>query len=165
MTPDSKEVARASIHLSICLQQAHDLGVVWARGMIGKTEAKEGVRTVIGRITQKAQQIVAHFLDTIGSWFAADPDDEDIASEFDPFVENIADETAQYEVVAAMEQAVLDTWQDAKIPQVVWIAMPDACPTCQTNEEQGAIVLGDIFSSGDAAPPGHPRCRCVLGVP
>jgi len=33
---------------------------------------------------------------------------------------------------------------------------------CQPNEDDGALVLEDDFSSGDDAPPGHPRCRCTL---
>lgn len=33
---------------------------------------------------------------------------------------------------------------------------------CMSNEEDGTIPIGETFSSGDAAPPAHPNCRCVV---
>lgn len=33
---------------------------------------------------------------------------------------------------------------------------------CQPNQDQGPIDTDESFDSGDDAPPGHPRCRCVL---
>lgn len=34
------------------------------------------------------------------------------------------------------------------------------CDECQQNNEQGEIPFGDLFASGQAAPPAHPNCRC-----
>lgn len=33
---------------------------------------------------------------------------------------------------------------------------------CQANEAQGPIPVGESFTSGAAAPPQHPRCRCSV---
>jgi hypothetical protein len=33
---------------------------------------------------------------------------------------------------------------------------------CAPNEDDGPLELEDEFTSGDDAPPGHPRCRCTL---
>lgn len=38
----------------------------------------------------------------------------------------------------------------------------EVCDECQDNADEGEIDLDDDFPSGDDAPPGHPRCECVL---
>jgi hypothetical protein len=38
----------------------------------------------------------------------------------------------------------------------------DPCEDCQQNENDGAIDLDDVFSSGASAPPQHPRCECSI---
>ena len=38
----------------------------------------------------------------------------------------------------------------------------DPCTLCADNEAEGPIPVGEIFPSGDYAPPGHPECQCYL---
>jgi hypothetical protein len=33
---------------------------------------------------------------------------------------------------------------------------------CLANEAAGVVPIGELYPSGDAAPPGHPNCRCCL---
>lgn len=33
---------------------------------------------------------------------------------------------------------------------------------CETNQDEGAIGIDELFSSGDDMPPAHPGCRCEL---
>jgi SPP1 gp7 family putative phage head morphogenesis protein len=33
---------------------------------------------------------------------------------------------------------------------------------CQANADAGVVMLGDLYPSGDTAPPAHPNCRCCL---
>lgn len=33
---------------------------------------------------------------------------------------------------------------------------------CQGNADAGVVPLGDMYPSGDTAPPGHPNCRCCV---
>jgi hypothetical protein len=38
----------------------------------------------------------------------------------------------------------------------------DPCDDCEANIEDGVIGLDEDFSSGDPAPPAHPRCKCSI---
>jgi SPP1 gp7 family putative phage head morphogenesis protein len=33
---------------------------------------------------------------------------------------------------------------------------------CQANADAGVVALGDLYPSGDSAPPAHPNCRCSV---
>jgi Phage Mu protein F like protein len=43
-----------------------------------------------------------------------------------------------------------------------WLPDADACPICLDNADDGDIALDEQFSSGDDAPPAHPRCECSI---
>lgn len=47
---------------------------------------------------------------------------------------------------------------------VTWVVedLDGPCPDCDDNALAGAIPLGELFPTGQAAPPAHPGCRCVL---
>ena len=47
---------------------------------------------------------------------------------------------------------------------VTWVVedVDGPCPDCDDNALAGAISLGELFPTGQAAPPAHPGCRCVL---
>jgi 2'-5' RNA ligase len=71
------------------------------------------------------------------------------------------------EVVRAWWSAVLAVWKMLGIAYKGWQTRNDGkvCKACKTNQDQGFIPLGAVFSSGDAAPGAHPRCRCKLITP
>lgn len=73
-----------------------------------------------------------------------------------------AEMVAHTEINRAMSQASLDQYRQAKLTQKVWLTADNPCPTCEANEDQGAIGLEDDFDSGDSAPPAHPNCLCAL---
>jgi hypothetical protein len=36
------------------------------------------------------------------------------------------------------------------------------CPDCDDNALAGSVPAGEAFPTGDAAPPAHPGCRCLV---
>ena len=68
---------------------------------------------------------------------------------------------ATTEMNASMSAASLNTYDEYGVAQKEWLSL-DACDLCQANDDDGPIPLGDEFSSGDMAPPGHPNCRCSI---
>lgn len=60
----------------------------------------------------------------------------------------------------AMSIATIETYQDAGLEKVEWIAA-DPCDICAPNEGQ-VVNVGEAFDSGDTEPPVHPNCRCAL---
>lgn len=73
-----------------------------------------------------------------------------------------ADTVAITEIARAVSAASMDTYRANGIEMVSWLTAEDGrvCPSCDENEDVGAIPIGDAFPSGDSAPPGHGRCRC-----
>lgn len=68
---------------------------------------------------------------------------------------------AQTEMANAMSQAALRKMERLEVEYKRWILSDDPCPICEDNADE-VIPLGDLFSSGDEAPPAHPRCRCAV---
>jgi hypothetical protein len=54
----------------------------------------------------------------------------------------------------------IQTYKEAGLAKMEW-AVSDPCDVCAKNDGQ-VIVIGQTFASGDAQPPAHPHCRCVL---
>lgn len=68
-------------------------------------------------------------------------------------------ETMRTDVMANFQTYLYSGQVDRK----EWLLASDEnCPICIKNALVGAIGLNDLFPSGDAAPPAHPRCRCDL---
>lgn len=59
---------------------------------------------------------------------------------------------AQYKASGLVFGTKWSTAEDEKVDQ----------PICQLNADAGIIPLGEIYPSGDEAPPAHPNCRCTL---
>lgn len=72
--------------------------------------------------------------------------------------------TAWTETNRAMSAAAVAQYGDMGLEASQWQTAYDqrVCRRCQRNEQAGAVPLGEEFPSGDAHPPGHPRCRCAL---
>ena len=60
----------------------------------------------------------------------------------------------------AMSFATIQRYQIAGLQKMEW-AVSDPCDICAKNDGQ-VIQIGQTFASGDAQPPAHPHCRCVL---
>lgn len=71
---------------------------------------------------------------------------------------------AQTETNYADNTITFDAFEKAGVKSKAWITGKDdkCCEICQANEDQGVIDINDTFSSGDAYPPSHPRCRCTI---
>ena len=60
----------------------------------------------------------------------------------------------------AMSFGSIQNYKEAGLQKMEW-AVSDPCDVCAKNDGQ-VIVIGQTFASGDAQPPAHPHCRCVL---
>jgi SPP1 gp7 family putative phage head morphogenesis protein len=60
----------------------------------------------------------------------------------------------------AMSFSTIERYKDAGLAKMEW-AVSDPCDICAKNDGQ-VITIGQTFASGDAQPPAHPHCRCVL---
>ena len=70
---------------------------------------------------------------------------------------------AATEMNAAMSEAALQKMTRIGIQYKQWITDPaNCCDECAANEDDGPIPVDEDFSSGDARPPVHPRCRCAI---
>jgi hypothetical protein len=78
-----------------------------------------------------------------------------------------ADLISVTEVLRAWNAAVLAVWKVLGVAYKGWLTRNDSrvCQRCLANQAQGFIPLGALFSSGDAQPGAHPKCRCKLIQP
>jgi SPP1 gp7 family putative phage head morphogenesis protein len=60
----------------------------------------------------------------------------------------------------AMSFSTIERYKEAGLAKMEW-AVSDPCDICAKNDGQ-VIQIGQTFASGDAQPPAHPHCRCVL---
>lgn len=75
-----------------------------------------------------------------------------------------ADLVATTEIARAVSAASMQTYAANGVEATEWLISADGrvCPICEGNADDGPVPLGAAYSSGDTAPPGHPRCRCSL---
>ena len=60
----------------------------------------------------------------------------------------------------AQSLATMDTYNEIGLGQWEWSAN-DPCPECGDNDGE-VLDIGQDFPSGDAHPPVHPNCKCVM---
>jgi ferredoxin len=158
------------------LQQAHYLGETYGRLMVDHTARaayEEGTMILrdisIGRFFTRAKEIVSGIVgrirDIVSGIFSKGGTTEEAEEAVDNLLDHLPDTIATTEIHTEVEDAVLETLKDNGTEQVEWICEPGACETCQDNEDQGLIDIGDSFSSGHDNPPAHPNCRCVTMIP
>ena len=68
-----------------------------------------------------------------------------------------AEMIANTEMCRASTTASEQTYEEAGVEQVEWMAEADACPDCEANEDGNPYDLDSAPS-----PPEHPNCRCAL---
>lgn len=68
------------------------------------------------------------------------------------------------EITRASSTAALYTYAKRGVTLGRWITEGDGkvCPRCSGNAAQGAVPIGQPYSSGDVAPPIHPHDRCAV---
>lgn len=69
---------------------------------------------------------------------------------------------AQTETTRLSSFAAMNRYGIAGVMKIEWNVEPGACAVCRGNAAQDPIPVGDVFKSGAAAPPQHPRCRCSI---
>jgi SPP1 gp7 family putative phage head morphogenesis protein len=71
---------------------------------------------------------------------------------------------AQNEMRKAVQEGEQQVMKERGARFKVWITTQDdlVSDECQGNESEGPIGIDEIFSSGVATPPAHPRCRCSV---
>jgi len=85
------------------------------------------------------------------------------------FSEERARFIAETEVKFAQSRGNLEAWKKTGVVKSIeWLVSmlheDDEEEECTENEDEGPIPLGELFPSGDPAPPAHPRCRCSAHI-
>ncbi len=78
-----------------------------------------------------------------------------------PVIETVVDR----HLTRTYGRATLDGWRDQDVARVQWVLGEETrCPegVCRANEAEGAVAIGDDFSSGHAVPLAHDGCTCAL---
>jgi len=154
------------------LQSAHDLGVSYAQTMLDRAQEKKlSLAQMYAFFLQRARGIVSGVVDRVQSVLAdavTRAKDagvsiaESVLEAADHLFEHLPDGVAGDEVHAGIEQAVLETLQDAGKKKKQCVTSPGACEVCLGNEEQGAIDIDAPFASGQKTAPFHDHCRCSV---
>lgn len=72
--------------------------------------------------------------------------------------------TASHFVVVAFARGVAEAAPDGTAFRWLVDDGDQACPDCDDNALEGAVVKGTAFPTGDLCPPAHPGCRCLAVV-
>ncbi len=110
--------------------------------------------------------------DMLQSFVASSLDDgltmdelSDAIEESFAFSESRSDMIARTETAMADSQGQMEAFQESgQVEGTVWITAGDdlVSDICNENAAAGVIPLGELYPSGDEAPPAHPNCRCVI---
>lgn len=109
--------------------------------------------------------------------FEGDYDVHDLADEIEDIIgdEARAETIARTETMRASNEGQQQAWNQAVDAgllsggeQKVWIVTPDdrLCPICEGMEDVTIPIDEDFDVEGErvSTPPGHPRCRCTVGL-
>ncbi len=83
------------------------------------------------------------------------------------FSDHRAQRIADFETTQIYHQATLEAFKASrKVDYVTWNTMRDdqVEAICEENADASPIPIGDVFPSGDTAPPAHVDCRCWLAA-
>lgn len=168
--PDSDAQERLIAHIAAWLALAHTHGVETAHNGVARAISIGTPRNWFDKAKQVVASLVASITETVEGWISdAVGDDasidevaiEDIVTEqLEAFADNKADLISTWEIPAAFENGMLETFQEMGYLTKQWVADgPNPCPVCLANAEQGSIPIGQGWNGLDA-PPAHPHCMC-----
>lgn len=173
-THPSKDTQERAVDVTtMLLRDAYALGVMQAqtdlmarKGMKRSSgeKNKESLGDFLKTVKEHAAYVVSSFLIRIQSWWSdhKDDDPDELPDEFESFVTSSSEGAAQYEVASALMAGTMETFIEADVPEVEWIASPDSCDMCLVNQAAGPIPIGSEFPGKVTAPPQHGRCGCGL---
>lgn len=149
----------------------HSTPTDWSKWKPGGPATKAGkeLQRLLDDAKVTIKSIEAHRLDVVARVLADGLDDggdvQAIADKLRPLLKDPqwAETIAVTETARAIAAAAHATYARYGITKMSWAtAADDACGICLANEAAGLIGIDDRFPSGDAHPPSHPRCRCVI---
>lgn len=86
-----------------------------------------------------------------------------IADNFEDISATRAFTIARTETCQAMSSGQMAAMRESGVKTKQWVvAGAHVCAICDGNASQGMIEIGNVFDSGDDAPPGHPNCECYI---
>lgn len=153
--------------------------VDWGSWEPGDTEAAQQILGTAGRAGLEQllasqgvtiSSISANRLDELAQVLADALEAGDTAETLSQALAGVLDDpawsalVAQTEMTRAVSAATQAVYQANNIGSQYWLTAEDqrVCQICADNEDQGAVPIDQVFSSGDAYPPAHPLCRCAL---
>jgi SPP1 gp7 family putative phage head morphogenesis protein len=89
----------------------------------------------------------------------------DAMQEAHAFSDDRAENIARTELAKADSAGTLNGFKSSGVVTGKWWQTAEddkVSDICTANAESGIIPLDAVFPSGDEAPPGHPKCRCVI---
>ncbi|WP_423396033.1 phage minor head protein [Burkholderia sp. LMG 21824] len=160
--------ARSAVNFDV----VNDAAVEWAEG---RAAEMIGMKRVDGRLVDNPdarwriddttrEAIKSLTRDALMQGWSAEQFTNQIIDD-SAFSYNRANMIARTEARFANSNGTLDAWRsDGRVEKKAWSTAEDdkVEEVCQGNAEAGDIPLDDAFPSGDAAPPAHPNCRCVI---
>lgn len=76
---------------------------------------------------------------------------------------NRAETIVNTEISGAANEALIITARNNGAAEKRWIIQSgNPCEICLGNEDDGWILIDDVFSSGDFQPDAHPNCQCTI---
>ncbi|MGH3376330.1 MAG: phage minor head protein [Actinoallomurus sp.] len=137
-----------------------------ARKLIGGAQALEdllhryGIDRIKGIARSRLEQLAARLAQALRDGWSSDRLSRELRDVLDN--PSNADTVAQTEISRAQSQASLDTYRQMGVAATEWLISPsNVCIVCETNANASPVRLGQIYPSGDDAPPAHPNCRCA----
>jgi len=141
----------------------------WQPGQPAKARRRfGGLKGLAGRVRDTVRTITRTRVADLARVLRRGRDAGWTAEQLDAEIRRILDDAAARialtEVTAASSHAARLAYADVGVARVRWVTDPgsNVCPVCLTNEADGAVDVGEAFSSGDTEPPAHPNCRCSL---
>ncbi len=135
---------------------------------------KEHALEVIDGMDKYTREQVRELLEDA---FEGDYDVHELADEIEDIIgdEDRAETIARTETMRASNEGQQQAWNQAVdagvltgAEQKVWIVTPDdrLCPICEGMEDVTIPMDEDFDVDGErvSTPPGHPRCRCTIGL-
>ncbi len=135
---------------------------------------KEHALEVIDGMDKYTREQVRELLEDA---FEGDYDVHELADEIEDIIgdEDRAETIARTETMRASNEGQQQAWNQAVdagvltgAEQKVWIVTPDdrLCPICEGMEDVTILMDEDFDVDGErvSTPPGHPRCRCTIGL-